>query len=249
MDKETLYDLIDRYTRKELTDEETQQVSSLLLNDPGFAKELKLHTEIQAAVADKNLLAFRQTLVESYQHYSSNTVEAKKQKSVSLYLKIAASVLLMVSLAAFFLLTEKPSSNQELFEAYFTPYEAPVNFRSDTSPYEDEDWKQALVLYDNKQYAEAITYLNKVVENKPGNTLAVFLRGISYLAMDSTAMAEQDFNLIVAQESNLFKEQAQWYLALGYLKQGKTTEARELLYELGNKNTDSRAFELWKRLE
>lgn len=249
MDKETLYDLIDRHIRNELTEEERIQIATLVENDPEFVKELTLHTEIKSAVADKDLLDFKQKIAESHERYTSNTVVEKKQRTIALYLKIAASILLVMSVGAFFWLSEKNSTHQELFEAYFIPYEAPVNFRSDTSPYTDEDWKQALMLYDNKQYVEAIPYLNKVVAEKPGNTLALFLRGVSYLAIDSMAAAEKDFNAIIIQENNLFAEQAKWYLALTYLKADKVEPAKALLHELAKEKTTSKAFELWKRLE
>jgi tetratricopeptide (TPR) repeat protein len=248
VDKEELYDVIDRHLRNELTGEEAKQLEELIQKDPDFANSLALHKEIQFTLADKGLRNFQQLVKEADEAYAAAPPSAAPRKIIPLYLKIAASVALLVAIGAAIFLMRTPPSHTDLFNEYFATYSAPVNFRSGDSPYADEDWKQALAYYDGGHYEEAIPYLTKVIANKPSNKLAQLLRGVGHLALGATAEAEQDFNALIEQGENLFVDQAKWYLALTYLKQGDTEKAKSLLDALRQEKPGGQAEELWERL-
>lgn len=249
--KEALYDLIERHIQSELTDEEAKQVEELRAKDPSFAHEIEIHKDIHYALADKDLHAFKQILTEADKTYFTSIKTTPPEKRVvPFYLKIAATITLVIGLSAtLYFIKTTAVTKDNLFDTYFSPYDAPVNFRSSNSPYVDNDLKQALTFYDEGKYQNAIPYLNRVVTAKPENRLALLLRGVSYLASGNTAKAELDFNTIIQHQQNMFVDQATWYLALTYLRQGKKNDARSVLHTLENSSYHNKVQELLLELD
>lgn len=249
MNKEEQYDLIERHLRKELTGEEARQVEELIVKDIVFARELDLHKEIHYVIADKGLDDFRQKVKEASEPYVSLSAAGRQAKNAfPFYLKIAAAITLLIGTVTIFYLIQ-PEDQNDLFAKYFTPYEAPMNFRSDGTSGTDDAWKQALAYYDAGKYQEAVPYLEKVVIDKPDNTLAKLLKGVSYLAIGSTAQAEENFSAIIKDGQNMFVEQAKWYLALTYLKEEKTEDAKILLISIESGAYHDNAQELLRSIE
>lgn len=235
MNKEALYDLIERHIQNKLTDIEVKQVEELRLHDPSFTQEIELHREIQHALGDKGLRDFKQKIKEADKIYFTSTINTAAQRRViPFYLKIAASiaaVIISVSTIIYFI-SNNSAPDKNLFNAYFNPYEAPINFRSADSPDTDNTFNQALTFYNEKNYQRAIPLLTNIIVTRPDNMLVFLLRGTSYLASGNTTQAESDFNSVIRHRQNMFVEQAKWYLALTYLKQDRRKEAIELLHSL-----------------
>ncbi|MFZ6014243.1 MAG: tetratricopeptide repeat protein [Bacteroidota bacterium] len=230
MDKNEQYELIGRYLRKELNEDELQQITTLINQDEDFASELNLHSNVHQTLGDTELNGFHQQLSNAEQIYFQSQSRAKQRRL--LVYGMAATLLISISFVGIRLLVTTPADPQQLFGSYFKPYDAPVHFRSETSPYADAELKNAMELYDAGQYQEAIPYLSNAVQRYPENQLVVLLRGICFLATNQIPAAQRDFNVLAQAPQSLFADQGKWYLALSYLKENKPEEAKSLLGSL-----------------
>ena len=73
-------------------------------------------------------------------------------------------------------------------------------------------------LYDQKKYEEAIVQLKLAATEDSDNASLKCYLGIAYLAAGHVQEAKTIFDAIVKNDHSLFKEVAEWNLAMTYLK-------------------------------
>ena len=230
MTKEERFDILGKYLRGELTGLEQKALEAQLEADPLLRKELEFHRGLHQAIGDKRLDYFQELVKESEQRYFDKATKTKTGFKV--YQKIAAAaMLLVVAIIGYFYLSPSPSP-ETLFATYFEPYQSPGTFRSEDLTTLDPDFILGLARYDEEQYHEAAQYFTKTLNKDPEKDIAIFLRGVSRLASDQTALAEQDLQMVIADEQSLFVEQARWYLSLLYLKRGESEKTRKVLSKI-----------------
>jgi len=230
MTKEERFEILERHLRGELTGLERKALEAQLEADSSLREELEFHRGLHQAVGDKRLGYFQELVRESEQRYFDKAI--KRKAGFKVYQKIAvAAVLLVIAVIGYLYLSPAPSP-EALFASHFEPYQSPGTFRSEDLTALDPDFILGLARYDEERYSEAAQYFTKTLEKNPEKDIAIFLRGVSRLAIDQTALAEQDLQAVIADEQSLFVEQAKWYLGLLYLKQGKADQARKILDEI-----------------
>lgn len=235
MTKEERYDIFEKYLRGTLNGLEQKELENNLASNPDLRKELELHKGVHQAIGDKKLQYFTELVQESESKYLD-----KKQKNNISFLKkysrqiaIGAAVVFLAVMSYLFLFP-KPTA-EKLFAEYFEPYNAPGTFRSEDLATLDNDFISALARYDEGAYGEAAEYFSKTLEKNPGKDIAVFLRGVSYLAVDSLALAEADLKAVVADEESLFQDQGKWYLGMVYLRMGEIGNAKMVFEKMERK--------------
>ncbi|MFK8006759.1 MAG: tetratricopeptide repeat protein [Saprospiraceae bacterium] len=236
MTKEERYEIFERYLRGTLNGLEQKEFESNLVANPEWQKELELHQGLHQVIGDKNLQFFEELVQESGAKY----FEEKPKSSPSFFKlygrKIAATAaILFLAVMSYFFLFPK-STPEQLFAEYFAPYNAPGTFRSEDLTSIDENFILALARYDEGEYGEAVQFFTKTLEKNPEKDIAIFLRGVSYLALDSLAFAEVDLKTVVADEESLFQEQGKWYLGLVYLGMMEKEKAKKIFEKM--KRTD-----------
>ena len=167
-----------------------------------------------------------------------DSVTLKRDKIVRFYRKpwvlaAAASVALAVA-ASVIWQQSQPPQNEKLFLAYFQPFDSPGSGLTRGSSEETLKTK-AYDAYDNGRYAEAITYFDKILKTTP-DPISHLCLGNAQLEIGQLAEAEKTFNHMLAKHSELVT-QANWYLALTYLKQGKMERAKATLWEISKSST------------
>ena len=240
MTKEERYDIFEKYLRGTLNGLEQKEFESNLASSPELQKELELHKGLHQAIGDKKLQYFAELVQES----ESNYIGKKSKNNISFLKKYsrriaAGAAVLFLAVMSYLFLFPKPTA-EKLFAEYFEPYNAPGTFRSEDLATLDNDFILALARYDEGQYAEAANYFSKTLEKSPDKDIAIFLRGVSYLAVDSLVLAEDDLKAVVEDEESLFQDQGRWYLGMVYLKQGKKEKAQTILTSIkanSNKKT------------
>ena len=80
------------------------------------------------------------------------------------------------------------------------------------------------------KYKEALALFSKADHNMT----VKFYSGISYLEVNELEDAEASFQAVIDNKDNLFIEQAEWYLALCYLKMNMNKDAKILFTEIAN---------------
>lgn len=217
-------ELIDRYIQRDLSEKDWEQFELLIQTEPEFAKQLELMQHISTSIDQLN----------------KEKAMPKKKPSYKfiLSLSVAAAVLLLV----YWVLPPKYSSAQ-LFEQYYMAKEY-----EDTGHRGGDEWlnndqiretKKAISFYQQKEYQLAATTFEQAtrgiaIENLP--------KEISFYAALSEAEIKQIDKAILKLEyltvqGDIYKNDAQWYLALLYLQQGERNKAFDLLQELQKKNS------------
>jgi hypothetical protein len=220
----TTSDYIEEYLNHQLTVEERNSFDEKLQSDEIFAKEVEeqvlLSNSFDEIQAHKLLLRFSDIEQE---------LEGGKEKyfGFPIYLKWAASVAVLAVLSLVVYLNTS-NSNQDLFLAYYTTYpnvESPIS-RSDASG--EEVWK----LYEAGNYAAAFIQFEQALVVNEADLASRFYMGICAVELNRVTIAQEAFMKVAADKDGAYYEQAQWYLALSYLKTGNQEAANNGLKEI-----------------
>jgi len=148
-------------------------------------------------------------------------------------LSAAASILLVMVLAGYFMRTQTPS-HEKLYLSYFEPFDNPGSgvVRGDSKITLKT---RAYGAYDNGQYQEAAKLFEQLIADKD-DAIARLCLGNAYMAQNEFAKAEKNFTEMLRKHTELIT-QAKWYLALTYLKENKMERAKSVLWEISKSST------------
>lgn len=232
------------YLDNELTDNENKQFENDLTLDTQLRKTLELTKEVDATLADRELLSFYEKLQHAKTEFKSEEMQdaSKKQKSMNQVLlknlrigwnlrTIAATFIMIVASVTVLKLISKPSAD-EIFKQYYNKYEANVVTRSEST--DNSTLVTAIQLYDKGSYTAAIQKFLNIIKTDANNTAARFFLGVSYLETKNINKAVEHLTFVIAQQDSAFVEHAEWYLALCYVKNGHKKEAIALLTKISN---------------
>jgi len=155
--------------------------------------------------------------------HARTTQSHVKKQNWKIYYAMAASLLLASSLLIY-LFNQHPVEN-DIFSKYFKPYPNTIPIvRGEDSV---SELKLAMIEYEFENYAETVLILQKLLQDDPENTTALFYSGISNLFLDKPAQAIEQLKKVIWSSENDFKTQAEWYLGLAFLKNEDFENARK----------------------
>lgn len=210
-------ELLEQYLAGTLETGELARLEARLAREPGLVKELH---EMQSLI-DGIGNAGRSDALTSLRELE-RALPALESPAVpfwrSTWVRVAASVLVLVVCA--YLFWPRPADPQQVFALYFEPYPnvimPTVRGDGDTTLL-----AKAYDAYDRGKFDAAIDFFRGAGQADA----AVYLyMGNSYLATGDAENAILLFDRVIS-EYDAFDDQAAWYLALGYLKQGNREEA------------------------
>ena len=210
-DEENDIDLIEAYLRGTLNEQELAAFQKRREDDPAFDREVIDYSQIINQIRSTH----EQDFMNKLRHWDSeieNRQEAKVIPFRRIFL-IAASALLL-AIAGLYVFRNSQSDHEQLFQEYFQPYENVISERSGKNDSE----QKGMDLYDQKKYEEAIVQLKLAATEDSNNASLACYLGIAYLAAGHVQEAKTTFDAIVKNDHSLFKEVAEWNLAMIYLK-------------------------------
>jgi tetratricopeptide (TPR) repeat protein len=209
-DEEEDIDLIEAYLRGTLDGQALAAFQKRRQDDPEFDREVIDYSQIINQIRtthEKNFI----TKVKRWDSEIENRQEAKVIPLRTIF-SIAASVLL-VALVGVYLLRNSQPDHEQLFQEYFQPYENVISERSG----KNDSQQRGMELYDLKKYDEAIIQLKRAVIEDSDNPAIKCYLGIAYLAAGHLQEAKTLFETMVHVDNQLFRQVAEWNLALTYL--------------------------------
>ncbi len=236
MDKELL---IQKYLQGTLSETEQQWFQEYLEKDPSFADHIPFYEELHYAFAKADYTQTKSQLQSFY-----------KETRQSLWRKwsIAATVLILMSVGSLWFLNTM-NSTETLYAHYFEPYKNVVQ------PIVRGEAKKttkvlAFMAYDDGDYDTAIVYINQLLEDQPEAIFALY-KANAQLQTDQTEAAITTLQSHIKKTDTIYA-QAQWYLALSYLKLDNKEATKKHLRTLLQTNTSFKtkdAMALLKSLE
>jgi len=243
-DDEKDIDLIEAYLRGTLDEQALAAFQKRRENDPEFDREVLDYSEIINQIRSNH----EQDFMNKLRHWD-NEIENRQEAKIIPFRRIfliAASVLLL-AIAGLYLFRNSQSDHEQLFQEYFQPYENVISERSG----KNDNQQQGMELYDQKKYEEAIVQLKLAATEDSDNASLKCYLGIAYLATGHAQEAKSTFDEIVKKDHSLFKEVAEWNLAMTYLKlddEGSLKKTLEGIIQQKDHQYYEQAKDLLKRL-
>lgn len=227
-------ELIDRYLCGQLDHTERAAFQQRCEDDPSFAAEVKRQVIAEAtarrAAREQRVAHFNAIYDQSAASASRGIVRQMWPYAVA----VAAALALLL-----LLLWPQPQTPQSLYLAY-QPSPQPASFYKGERT--GSDLILALEAYNQADYQTAIDHLQQQLSDsvvQRPNTLHYYL-GLSYLfAFDQAAEADRSPDASYLPQAirafqrveigSAFGQQAQWQLALTYLRANRSEEARQVL--------------------
>jgi tetratricopeptide (TPR) repeat protein len=227
----------------ELNEVEQKQLREELKNNPALSQKLDLIKDFDALTGDKQLSDFEDTLKEVEGEFRNRKQTSKL--NLKLWMQIAATIIILISAATYFLvIKEKTSvSADSLYAAYY--HKLPADYSTRSNENGNDLFINAIKLYNENKYHEAIVEFNKIIRTDPSNNAARLFLGICYSETNNFEKASGLFNDIIKQHDPIFEEHAAWYLSLCYIKTKKPELAKPLLNNL----VETRSFYIGKATE
>ena len=222
--------LVERFFDAELSEEEVKSFHNRLEHDEMFRSFVHREKTIIGAIRNQGLLDTLHYLKSVEEKIQGNLTHTLTHRPKTWYYYAAAAAVALLIAVTFLLPTTQ--SNDELFTAYFTPYQ---NVFDATTRGAEEDVatkrSRAFQAYDRKDYGQAEALFNELIAEKKDAEL-LFLLGNANLILGHTAEAQRNFTTLIDDFDEL-DLQAKWYLSLSHLKTGELENARKIWRELG----------------
>lgn len=245
-----LQNQIERYLFNEMTPEEEQEFLSRIESDPHLKEEVEMTALIIGAtskVGKKEDLADIQVLLQANLSEVQELTEQKKRKPILKTMTWIASSVAVILMAVLFINYNKQNNNiNHLYSSYYQPYEADARFSLDRDKLrgsfvitkEDSTLlMKGMILYENQKYSEALNYFNQISKRYDSNQY-ILHKSICLLEIGEAEKAVQVLEAAINENSKRWKyyQDAEWYLALAYIKTKRIKEAKSLLHKIGTDN-------------
>ena len=242
------FSILDNYFNGLLSPEKAQVVEARAASDAEFGQEFALRQQMEAfprRAAQRRAFADTLTTVSAdfFQEEKSEAPENQPHITAKVtrlrWLAAAASLVLAVAAVWFFTSTGAPEYRQY---AQHTPLS--LTPRGDA----DEAANEADAAFNGKNYAAALSALDRLLTQQPDNVIAQLYKGICLIELDRAAEA-RGLLAPMASGSSALRSEAVWYVALSFLKEKNTAACRGELSKIPSGDARyGQAQELLKKL-
>lgn len=240
--------LVEKYFDNELNEAESAEFIKRLNTEDSFKKLVSREQSLIQGIRLEGLsrdLRFLKSL--------ERNLDKEPKPYYKTWYAIAASVSLLVAVAAGLLVLYPKTTSDELFAQYYDkPYPSSVFNESNTRGDANEAVtmrSQAFEAYDREDYAKAAQLFSELLKIKKEPDLLLLL-GNANLKLGHVEQAKQNFITLISDFDEL-DIPGKWFLSLCYLKSGDVENARKVLTELGEMEVSyaTKAKELLKKVD
>lgn len=237
---------IESYLDGELQGEELELFENKMKSDSEFAREVKLHREINEFLRNKfDYIQKREQLEKIYEEVilkkgkpEITIIKNTRTNKINWYYRIAAGIALLIGVSAILFFILRPLKNDRLFAQYFKVYEASVTVRG-ANVHNKTPFEHAMEAYEDNDFETSYKLFDELCITEKEDTANFFFKGISAMKIEKFSNAVISFN-VVLNSTSLYKDEAEWYLALCYLKMSEINKSVELLKRIVTEETHHR---------
>lgn len=222
---------IERYLSDEMAYAEKKSFEKEIVVNPELAAEYQLTLNIEDAIRQDDILDFRKKLLMARKESLQKKTATPPVKMVHYrFWYFAATILILLSVGGFWYFSESDNSSGELlFRKYYS-----AQSMIDITRSGDANIVEAIIKYQEKDFKSAAILFSQILHRDSGNYAGWFYYGITCIETSQFNEAEDAFNKIINNGSNLYIEHAHWYLGLAYLKSNQMNKARAKLEQIAN---------------
>lgn len=223
------YNQIDDFIKGRMSQQEASSFRDKIDNDPDLAKDYKILKGLHEVLDKKDQLEFLDTInIASYnydQRHKDDLSRTYRFKINTRHIPWLSAAAILLSFAIYILLSTMEKSPQNtLFKKHYAQYKHIIEIR--------DAGDSTSTLYSGMQhfktgsYEKALTSFLEVKEKY--NQISTFYIGLCYMELEYYDKAI--IYLKEATETNSEQKQdAEWYLALAYLAEGKEKDSEKML--------------------
>lgn len=217
---------IEGYINNELSEKELASFEAELFSNQALAAEIELARNIDLAIKENDIMQLRGNLqgiagAISAADQAEQSFAGRFRPRKALIVAVAASLAILLGITG---LLSKQSSQGDLYRKYHSAYETPGVVRS-ASMASSQTLAMALQKFDNRDYEQAIGLLQKVISDDQKNMAGHFYAGAALQETGKYRQAINKYETVIVDNDNLFTEQAEWYIALCYLRTNENKKA------------------------
>ena len=227
---------IQKFLDHDLSDKEMKRFEADLEANPTLEADLNLYKEVDEALADTEVLGFRDQLNDLRRDSRSGAtkkVQVRFSRPWHYAATAAIALILAIGLAS---ILDRPLSNKDLLKKYYKPYEVALINRSNDAQL-DLMLRHAQQLYVQGEFSEAVVYFEMVLEEKPDQVATNLYTGISYFELEQYQDAGKSLGKVITHHDNLYVEQADWYLGFCFLATEENNRARRQFARIATSNS------------
>ena len=232
------YNLIQRYLFDQLSEEEMKLFLALRESDSLFREEVEYQENLKEVCKIEDDLKFK-VLISSFEDELKSKTKNTYLKR-TLWLKMTAAAVVVVSLGYFTLMFLSPKqSPEELFAAHFE-LSKNVSYPITRTSSKQEVLTDAFVAYENQNYKKALTLFETYFEQSKDTTILFYEANVLMASKENIKAI--DLLTTVQNSSSTISPRVHWYKALSYLRLNRKKEALfELEFSLKNSDDFKKA--------
>jgi len=212
-------DAIERYLSGMMDKNEELWLKAELNGNSELTREFELRQRTNKILSDMSVIELRGKL---------EAIEMKRRIVTPVHrttiraARIAAAVAGAVIISSAVYFPNRNISPERLYNQHFKSYEV-ITYSRSANAVTNALFASAMEAIRSKNYDQAISYLNQIVKTDQANIESSFMLGVANMEVKNFSEAETIFKKVLAQNDNLFIEDANWYLGLCYM----VTEEKE----------------------
>ncbi len=219
-------DRIEQYLLKNMKDNEREAFEYELNSDP----DLKKSTEKRRLLIRGIKAGFNAELKLKLKKEDKRLNQMVKTRRIKFISGIAA--VLVIGVFSTFFLKSMKQDPIKIYEKHYHPY---PNISIPLSR-SNENTDNPYYLYEKGNLKAALTGLNALIDDNPGDEAALFYTSIIYMELGDFKNAIEYLKRVTGENSISFSRPANWYLSLAYIHTGNLEIASKHLGKLAKGN-------------
>ena len=224
---------IERYIAGEMDASEKRWFEMELEGNTSLQQEVKLRRRTDAALVRHDIIDLRNKLASIEKQRKEKLVATGARRTTGL--RFAAAITALILIGGLYLLSTGHQSNDSLYSKNFQVYASSGVARS--GELKLSDFEAALDLYKKNDFAAAASLFREYLKKKPQSMEADLIYGVAEMKNNNFPAAKSSFRSIIDNADNFYIDQAQWYLALCYVKTRENRDAVSQLETIINSNS------------
>jgi len=212
---------IERYLAGEMNEAEKEWFCNELGRNEKLRAETALRQNTDMALKNHNVIQLRNKLSAIAKKKAEDAQRKPRKHKTMTRAAVFTGIILFGSLALF---NTRNMTPEEVFDRYYKTYDVTTSIRS-VKDAVNTDYLTALEYFNVRDYRNAAYFFSKILSSDPRYMESVMMTGVSRFEEENYPEAKRSFNKVIDHKDNLFLEDAQWYLALCYLKTGEKDKA------------------------